>query len=194
MQTPQRHISLLLDRSGSMNSIRDDIIGSVNRFWNDQKMTGVPTTATMMLFDSQNPFDCMLENRPIEEVPELNLHYYQPRGGTPLLDAIGSAINSLSRHILTVSKESRPNGIIFVVVTDGQENSSIEFSHADIKNLILEKEAAGWQVEFLSSDLDAIAEFRMLTPRESKSVKINYSNANALHLGLDMISRNIKFR
>lgn len=106
------------------------IAGSI--WFNGQKLTGMPTTAMIMLFNSQNPFNCTLENRPIEKVPELNLQNYQPQGVAPLLDLVGMAINSLNCHMETVSETSRSTQVIFAVATDGQENASCEFSHADI--------------------------------------------------------------
>lgn len=182
------HISLLLDRSGSMDSIRDDIIGGVNRFWADQKAGGFAITASMVQFDSQNPFECLLENRPVAEVPVLDRETYQPRGQTPLLDAIGQAISSLDRHMESLPDGERPKRVVLVIVTDGQENASREFSRIQIGQLLTECEQKGWQVQFLSSDLNAVAEMRNLVPREAKVLNTKISQKEELHLALGDIS------
>jgi hypothetical protein len=144
------HISVILDRSGSMESIRDDTIGGFNTFLEGQQALPGEATLTLVQFDSQEPYEIVFHALPIAEVPPLDRSSFVPRGGTPLLDALGRGINDTSS---TVGEGAK---VLFAVVTDGQENASREFRKETISRMISERQAAGWQFVFLSADLDAI--------------------------------------
>jgi len=102
-------------------------------------------------------------------VPELNEETYRPRGGTPLLDAMGRTIDNLGNWISQQKKENTPEKIIVVFITDGMENSSVEFGRKEVVRLIkLREEESDWQFVFLSADLDAIDEAGMLGVQRGK--------------------------
>ena len=151
------HIAVILDRSGSMESIRDDTIGGFNAFLNEQKQQPSKATLTLVQFDDQDPYEVIHQVKTIKEVPELTRETYVPRASTPLLDAIGRGINDLEKCLADMKEDDRPSKIVFVVITDGQENASREFLRDQILKMISEKEKqSGWQFVFLSADLDAI--------------------------------------
>lgn len=175
-QPTSTHITLILDRSGSMSDIRNDIIGGVNSFFDDQRAIEHPITATLVQFDGKAPYEVIAENVTLDNVPTLTSNIYQPRGNTPLLDAIGKGIHSLTQHLDTLSQESKPADVVFVIVTDGQENSSKEFTRAHITDLIKAKEDNGWKFIFLSSDLSAVREARDFAVREARSARFDKSN------------------
>lgn len=149
----------------------------------------------MVQFDSQDPFECLLENRPVAEIPVLDRKNFVPRGQTPLLDEIGKAINSLDRHMESLPVCMMPKKVVLVIVTDGLENSSRDFSRVQIGQLLTEREKS-WAVEFLSSDLKAIEEMSNLVSRETKVLKTRISQKDNLHLARDVFSaallKNIK--
>ena len=141
---PKDEILMIVDRSGSMSSIRDDAEGGVNTFISEQKtIEGAGANITLVEFDTV--YDILCEGVDIQEAPSYKL---TPRGGTALLDAIGQGVNSLS--------PADGTNVIVVVVTDGGENSSREFTHEAVTNLIKEKEEAGWEFLFLAANQDAI--------------------------------------
>jgi len=151
------HISVILDRSGSMESIREDTIGGFNTFLNVQRRQPGKATVTLVQFDSQDPYEVIHRFRPVAEVPELTGETYVPRASTPLLDAVGRGINDLEANLADILPAHRPSKVIFVVITDGQENASREFRRERIVKMIQDKEAHyGWQFLFLSADLDAV--------------------------------------
>ena len=151
------HIAVILDRTGSMESIRDDTIGGFNAFLNEQKQQPSKATLTLVQFDSQDPYEVIHQVKTIKEVPELTKETYVPRATTPLLDAIGRGINDLEKCVADMKEDDRPSKVVFVVITDGQENASREFRRDQILKMINEKEKQyGWQFVFLSADLDAI--------------------------------------
>jgi hypothetical protein len=151
------HMAVILDRTGSMESIRDDTIGGFNAFLNEQKQQPGKATLTLVQFDSQDPYEAIHQVKTIKEVPELTKETYVPRATTPLLDAIGRGINDLGKCLADMKEDDKPSKVVFVVITDGQENASREFRRDQILKMINEKEKQyGWQFVFLSADLDAI--------------------------------------
>lgn len=161
MKQDYTHITVILDRTGSMESIRDDTIGGFNAFLAEQKVEPGQATLTLVQFDTQDPYEVIHRFKPIQEVPELNRATYVPRANTPLLDALGRGINDLEKSLGDLKEDDRPSKVVVVVVTDGQENSSREFRKAQIEKMIKEKtEKSDWQFVFLSADLAAIGDAR----------------------------------
>lgn len=151
------HITVILDRTGSMRTIRDDVIGGFNTFLQEQKALPDEATLTLVQFDSQDPYEVLHDFRPIAEVPELTEATYVPRAMTPLLDALGRGINDLAAKIAATPEALRPERTVFVVVTDGHENASREFYRDQIVQMIEDAQTRnGWQFTFLSADLEAI--------------------------------------
>ena len=159
METIYTHISILLDRTGSMESIRDDVIGGFNTFLEAQQQVEGKSTLTLVQFDTQDPYEVVHRMKPINEVSKLDRNTYVPRAATPLLDAMGRGINDLEKSISELKKEERPEKVVMVIITDGKENSSVEFKKDQIVKMIRKKQDEyDWQFVFLSADLDAIAE------------------------------------
>lgn len=156
MRGNHTHISVILDRTGSMEPIRDDIIGGFNTFLSRQKEEHGSATLTLIQFDSEDPFEVVYHFRPLEAVPPLNRRTFVPRASTPLLDAIGRGIRDLDNSLERLGPGERPAKVVFVVVTDGQENASREYTRAQVNRLIEQRDGAGWQFVFLSADLAAI--------------------------------------
>jgi len=151
------HLAVILDRTGSMESIRDDTIGGFNAFLNEQKQQPGKATLTLVQFDSQDPYEVIHQVKTIKEVSELTRETYVPRASTPLLDAMGRGVNDLEKCLADMKEDDRPVKVVFVVITDGQENASREFTRDQILKMINEKEKQNsWQFVFLSADLDAI--------------------------------------
>jgi len=133
----------ILDRSGSMEACRDDTIGGFNAFLREQQAEG--GTLTLILFDHE--YSVSYTNKPISDVEPLTINTFVPRGATALLDAIGKAIKNTQSNVPTV-----------VILTDGQENSSQEYTKAHIKDLIEQKTKDGWTFVYLGANQDAFAE------------------------------------
>ncbi len=161
MKQDYTHISVILDRTGSMEGIRDDTIGGFNTFLKQQQSEPGTATLTLVQFDSQDPYEVVHRFKPIGEVPELTRDTYVPRASTPLLDALGRGINDLEKCLGELNEDDRPSRVVIVVVTDGQENSSMEFRKDQIESMIKARtEKDEWQFVFLSADLAAIGDAR----------------------------------
>jgi hypothetical protein len=147
-------ITLVVDRSGSMAQVRGDAEGGVNAFITDQAKEPGEALLTLVQFDTEYEF--LHKGVPISQVPEYKL---VPRGGTALLDAVGRAINETGKRLSKMDELDRPGLVIFVVMTDGQENSSKEFSKSRIKEMIeRQQEKYNWHFNFLGANQDAFAE------------------------------------
>ncbi|HLF40028.1 MAG TPA: vWA domain-containing protein, partial [Acidimicrobiia bacterium] len=150
---------ILLDRSGSMESIRDDVIGGFNSFIDEQRAEGPDARLTLVQFDTGDAHEILLDARPIGAVRPLSRRTFVPRGGTPLLDATGLLIARAAVRVEQRRQTGKaPEAVVFVTITDGQENSSAEYDRASILRLVEAKEAEGWSFAFLGAGLDAYAE------------------------------------
>lgn len=147
-------ITLVVDRSGSMQSMRDDAQGGVNTLIQEQARQEGDALLTLVQFDQH--YDFVHTGKPIAEVEPYEL---VPRGTTALLDAVGRAINETGKRLADMPESERPGLVIFVIVTDGQENSSREFSLSTIKEMIEKQQNKfSWQFTFLGANQNAFAE------------------------------------
>jgi Mg-chelatase subunit ChlD len=148
-------ITIVLDRSGSMESVADDTIGGFNRFLLDQKQAPGDGVLTLVQFDHEYEF--VHRARPLAEVPPLSRETFVPRGQTALLDAIGRTLNDTFERLAKTDEAQLPGSVIFVILTDGHENASREFSRETVFKMISERQAKqGWTFVFLGANQDAI--------------------------------------
>ncbi len=156
---PRSHLYVLLDRSGSMESMRADVIGGFNNLVAEQRADGPDARLTLVQFDSQDPHEIVIAAAPITHVPALTPATFVPRGGTPLLDATGRLITlAASREDRRRLLRKRPEDVTVITITDGMENQSHEFTRQQIVRLVKEKEARGWTFVFLGAGIDAYGE------------------------------------
>lgn len=153
METNQAlHISVVLDRSGSMAAIADDIVGGFNEFLARQRAEAGEARITVAQFDSEDPFELLIDGMPVREVTDLRREAYQPRGTTPLYDAIGSMIGRIDAVSAGHDEDQ-----LMVIVTDGLENASREHDRASVFSMITDRRRRGWSFLFLGADQDSYA-------------------------------------
>ena len=153
MRTDLTDITMVIDRSGSMQSIQSDAEGGINSFIEQQKQEPGEANVTLVQFDTDYEF--VHSGVPIRQVPAFKL---VPRGSTALLDAVGRAINETGARLAGVDELQRPGLVVFVIVTDGEENSSREFSREQIRTMVEHQQSAyKWQFTFLAANQDAFA-------------------------------------
>lgn len=150
------HLTLtaaLLDRSGSMASIADDMRGGFDSFMvNERRQTG---TAVVTLAQFDDEYERLYEYKPIADVPPLTL---EPRGTTALLDAIGRFVTEVGSDLAARPEHERPGEVTVLVMTDGHENASREWTKEAVQQLISQQEATyGWDFVFLGANMDAVA-------------------------------------
>ena len=148
------HIICILDSSGSMANIMADSIGGFNTFLREQKALPDEATITVALFDDPNHYNLLYDNIDIKKAEELSNKVWYPRGMTALYDAIGKTINTDKAKLARLGKEA-PSKVLVCVVTDGEENSSREYTLDGVKRLIKECEKEDWNFLYLAANQDA---------------------------------------
>ncbi len=145
-------IAALLDRSGSMESIADDTRGGFDAYIAAQR--GQPGTTVVTLAQFDDRYDVVYQNRPVDEVPPLTL---EPRGRTALLDAIGRFVTEVGSALAGLPERDRPGDVTVLVMTDGHENASVEWTKDAVRQLVSQQETVyGWDFVFLGANMDAI--------------------------------------
>lgn len=154
------HLLVVVDRSGSMQSVRSDAEGAINAFIDEQKTVEGECEITLVDFDAPrftwgagtNDWFRTVYQGPIARASHYRL---EPRGGTALYDAIGDAVTSLGQRLARLKEEQRPNNVIVVVQTDGEENSSTRFSKERIIAMLDEQQNVyNWSFVFLGAGKD----------------------------------------
>ncbi|MEM8600862.1 MAG: hypothetical protein AAGF99_13165 [Bacteroidota bacterium] len=147
----------VIDRSGSMQSIRDDAIGGFNAFLDAQKQVEGEARLTLVLFDHQ--YDRRLDAVPLAEVDPLTTETFVPRGNTALLDAVGRTIDDVGARLAKTPEAERPGTVLVCILTDGMENASSDYTRDRVKSMIEHQQAKyGWEFQFLAANQDAFAE------------------------------------
>lgn len=183
----------LLDRSGSMEKIRVDIQGAYDAFMDAQRKVSLglgddhQTFCTLVQFDSHNPFELVYDHRHIDDVEPLEL---DPRGLTPLNDAFARTILHVGQNLKYLPEDQRPGHVYFVVMTDGLENASKEFTKEGVHTMVTRQTNEWkWEFHFLGVGIDAFevgggyGVMRVNTVRtgpsgQSASVGYEYLSAN----------------
>lgn len=152
MKKTVNEIIFILDRSGSMGGLESDTIGGFNTFIANQLKEEGKIQLTTVLFD--NHYEVLWDCVPAESV-KLSEKEYFVRGSTALLDAVGRTIQRVDQRLTRTPRADHPSKIIFVITTDGYENSSREFSYEKIREMIEhQKNMHGWEFIFLGANID----------------------------------------
>ena len=148
-------ISIVLDRSGSMETVREETVTAFNKFLAKQRE--VPGEVTLSLVQFDDEYEVVYDAAPLENVPDLTQQRFVPRGRTALLDAMGKMIRQLDARLDAATADARPGLVLFVVLTDGYENASREYDQHAVFDLIRQRRHRGWQFVYLGANQDAIA-------------------------------------
>ncbi len=145
----------ILDKSGSMGGLETDTIGGYNSMLAKQQEVEGECHITTVLFD--NNYELLHDRIDIKAVSPISEKEYQVGGSTALLDAIGRTIHKIGNAQKHTADDYRAEKVMFVIITDGEENSSREYSAEKIKAQIeRQKEKYGWEFVFLGANIDAI--------------------------------------
>lgn len=145
----------ILDKSGSMSGLESDTIGGFNSMLEKQKAVDGECRITTVLFD--NTYHLIHDRIDIRAVSPMTNKEYFVGGSTALLDAVGSTINKLVNVQKNTAEDYRAGKVMFVIITDGEENSSREYSADKVRRMIEhEKKKYGWEFIFLGANIDAV--------------------------------------
>lgn len=165
-------IIFLIDKSGSMSHLTKDTIGGFNGFVESQK-DDTKTTLTTVLFDTS--WSILHDGIDVYEVNPMTTKDYIAGGGTAMLDAIGEIINRVQERHDELG-ENKPNNVLFVITTDGEENSSRKFTKAQIEKMIKHQtNGHGWEFMFLGANMDAVKEAQDIGINATRAVSYDWS-------------------
>lgn len=175
---------VIMDRSGSMWPLADDTVNGFNSLIEKQKEdTNGDVHVTVVLFNTS--FNVLYDCVDIKEIPKMTSKDYFPSGGTALLDAVGSTITSVGKRLADTPEEERPANVMFVITTDGYENSSKEYDQKQIADMIEhQKTKYSWTFMFLGANIDA--------ENVGKSYNIDYAKTyTASSVGTKSVFRSV---
>lgn len=172
----------ILDKSGSMGGLERDTIGGYNSMLEKQKEVEGECYITTVLFD--NNYELLHDRINIKAVSPITEKEYCVGGSTALIDAIGRTINKIGNAQKHTSDDYKAENVMFVIITDGEENSSREYTSQQIKKMIEhQKSKYGWEFVFLGANIDAVEtakSFGIAPDRaqnyhaDSKGVELNF--------------------
>ncbi len=168
MNTELTELVFILDRSGSMGGLERDIIGGFNGMIARQKADEKQVNVTTVLFDDL--VEIIHDRFPIEIIGPLTEEEYYVRGCTALLDAVGEAIEKTDNVQKHLPESHKAGKVIFVITTDGLENSSEKFTYEQIREMIHAKKECGWEFLFLGANMDAGNEAEKIGIARNRSV------------------------
>lgn len=154
-------VVLLIDKSGSMSHIRDSVVSSVNEFLADQAREKgecmIRVAAFSDRFTPGESFPKTIREGESKKINPISMEEYVPSGMTCLADAMVMEMHTLGARLAALPESDRPKNVIFVVVTDGGENSSSPTNVAKVKEMVKHQESKySWKFMFLASGIDAI--------------------------------------
>ena len=163
-------VVFILDRSGSMSGLESDTIGGFNSMLAKNKQENCQAYVSTVLFDS----DCQVlhDRLPLAEIAPMTEKEYYVGGCTALLDAVGGAIQHIKNVHKYARKEDVPVKTLFVIITDGFENSSRKYTYDKVKKMISQQqEEKGWEFIFLGANIDAVQEAARFGISEKRAVR-----------------------
>ena len=176
----------ILDRSGSMSGLESDTIGGFNSMIEKQKKEAGEAVVSTVLFDNES---VVIHDRlPLDNVPRMTEKEYFTRGCTALLDALGGAINHIGNVHKYARREDVPEKTLFIITTDGYENSSSRYDYEKVRKMIeRQKEKHGWEFLFLGANIDAAAEAKRFGISADRAVNYKCDEAGTA-LNYEVIS------
>ncbi|MCC8104464.1 MAG: VWA domain-containing protein [Clostridiales bacterium] len=157
----------ILDKSGSMCGLESDTIGGYNSMLEKQKALDGECLITTVLFD--NRYELLHDRIDIRAVKPITDKEYQVGGSTALLDAIGKTIHKIGTAQKNTAEDYRAEKVMFVIITDGAENASREYSLQMVRNQIeRQKEKYDWEFIFLGANMDAVTTARSFGINENR--------------------------
>lgn len=181
------HMLVITDRSGSMMGLEKEMINALNTFFYEQAKMDGKCLVDYVQFD--NTYDVVFTDTPVGKARAV----LDPRGSTALLDAVGRGCTEFGAKLAGKDEDERPGTVIVVVITDGQENASHEWTAAKVRELIKEQEEKyNWNFTFLGANLDAVSVGASFGFNPAHSLTYSPSNVGAMSSSLHSHTHSIR--
>ena len=185
-------IIFVIDKSGSMSHLAGDTIGGFNGFIKSQQTLDGKATLTTILFDTT--WKILHDGVDVHEVNPMTTSDYIAGGATAMLDAIGEIINKVQDRHDELGTE-KPDNVIFVITTDGEENSSRKFNKSQIEKMIKHQtNGHGWEFMFLGANMDAVKEAESIGISKNCSTNYGYTSkgVDAVYATMDCVTSSLR--
>jgi hypothetical protein len=179
-------VTFLLDRTGSMQMIKQDTIGAFNAYLDTLAAGTADIKFTLLQFDSIS-LDKVCVEVPAPEAPRLNSDNYEPRASTPLIDAAVKTIRAIEQSLADKPKDTK---VVVCIQTDGEENCSREHTWEQLNDLIKEKTEAGWQFNFMGASIDAYKQAQRMGIAVGQTMSYDSKDARATQVAFMANARN----
>jgi hypothetical protein len=195
MKSGLTYIIFVIDRSGSMSSIRADMIGGFNAFIKSQQDAKIGT-CRVFAYKFDTTYEPMFEDIDLYQCPLLDNNNYEPRGGTALYDSLGKTIVDIGVRLESTSEEERPEKVLVVTITDGEDNSHLEtiqglkrYTSQEVKDMVEhQKSKYNWDFAYIGANQDAWAVGSSMG--YSAGTTLNYvADSAGTALAFDMLDR-----
>ncbi len=184
---PKTLVTFLLDRTGSMEPIRDDTIGAFNAYLETlQEGDSSDVFFSLLTFDSMS-VDKVHVNQPVKDIPRLTRETFVPRASTPLIDASVKAIHAVEKSV-----GDGDTKVVICIQTDGQENASTEHTWGELNALIKAKTAAGWQFNFMGAGIDAYEQGKRMGIAAMNTMSYDAHDAQATTMAFAASAQNTR--
>lgn len=186
MKKDLTELVFILDRSGSMSGLESDTIGGYNAMLEKQKKEPGEAVITTVLFDDK--YELLHDRINLRGIAPITDREYYVRGSTALLDAVGKTINKIGNVQKRTDEDERAEHVMFVIITDGMENASCEFSYDKVHYMIeRQKSKYGWEFIFLGANIDAISTAERFGINKDRATNYNADSEGTL-LNYEVIS------
>jgi len=191
MRKDYTHISVVLDESGSMDVIKKATIEGYNDFVKKNSESPGYLTTLLTRFNGKVKLGSPVEGA----LNTIDQFSYIPSGTTALYDAIGNTINKTGSYLSAMKEDARPDKVVFVIVTDGEENSSHEFNRDQIfKMITLQQDQYNWEFIFMGANQDAYKVGSDLGIHGHNTLTYGYSNLQANKAWAGMTLNTMSYR
>ena len=182
-------VVFILDRSGSMSPLEKDTIGGYNSLFEKQKNEEGEAVITTVLFDDK--YEMLHDHADVKKVKPISEKEYYARGMTALLDAVGKTINHVGNRHKYAPDSEIPARTMVVIITDGFENASREFTQPQIKEMIeMQKDKYGWEFLFLGANIDAVETAHTYGISADRAVTYE-ADCEGTRMNFDVVSRTV---
>lgn len=179
-------IVFILDKSGSMSGLEKDTIGGFNSLIEKQKKEDGEALISTVLFSSYS--EVITDRVPLDQIRPMTSDDYYVGGCTALLDAMGGAVHHIRNVHKYIREEDRPEKTLFIIMTDGQENSSRMYTYRKVKDMISKaQEELNWEFLFLGANMDAISAAESFGIHEDHAVRFE-NDAQGVEMNYAVLS------
>ena len=186
MNTNLTEIVIIIDKSGSMGHLSNDVVGGINTFIQEQKKLEGDVNLSMILFDGN--IEHKYDRIKLSEVNELTSSEYRPCGSTSLYDAIGFATSHIGSKLNDAPENDRPSKVLFAIMTDGEDNTSKEYTAQKIKEIIDHQTSKySWEFVFMAANINVAQAADMIGIRNENSFAFA-SNSTGMRGAYDTLS------